>query len=177
MARQNRQSRSIRILRWALAAVLLALVPDQIQAFQARTVPELRALVSAVLCDPFREEGAGGPNAGLLVVDFDMAPARDDLSVAAGWHWAESTRFQYFAGLGAHFPDPQPNGLDDEACPDEPFGALTLGAWMGAGARWSPAHGLRLALEARWTPADITILGRDESHARLQTGLSLAYAW
>ncbi len=171
--------RSARIFCRALATALLVLLPSQSPAFQSRKVPQLRHLVATILCDSFCESHARAsrPELGLLVVDFDMASARDDLTVAAGWLWIDSRHVQYFAGLGTHFPDPQSADAGSEVEPDAWLPALTLGAWMGAGARWSPTRWLRLAFEARWTPADVTIAGQDEHAARLQTGLSLACAW
>jgi hypothetical protein len=179
LTRQILSMKSARFFCCALATALLVLLPGQSLSFQSRKVPQLRHLISTILSGSSGEghEGASSSELGLLVVDFDMASAHDDLTVAAGWLWTDARHFQYFAGLGTHFPDPHPVDVENREESDPGLPALTLGAWMGAGARWSPALRLRLTFEARWTPADMTIAGQDEDAAQLQTGLSLAYAW
>ncbi len=161
-----------------LASTFLWLdAPCPAQAFEFQKVSDAQELFAAVL--------EGGPQArfsparserdlALCVLDFDMAGAQQDLALGYGLFWRTPSDLRYFAAMGAKFPDPAPlTGSEGETL----SAPLTLGPWAGAGVLWSPRPRLRLALEGRYTPVDVTLMGDEAASGGLQAGLCVAFGW
>ena len=171
-------------LSWALLTAVLApwIEVTAARALETRTVSDLRRLIPTILSERSDREAlwsreAERPGFRLRVVDFEMVGTSDDLTLSAGWSWFNPHRLQVFAGFGAKFPDPRSESSMAEAEPAGSPVSLVVGPWAGTGATWVPTPDLRLALEARWSPADVTLPERDENLTQFRTGVSLTLSW